>query len=99
MTSSGRSDIWSLMRGSWITFNQVLISPYALIDVDHEDRDIQVDLTKKKIKDSPSLNSDKPVSRQFEDAYYGYYGWPSYWDGDDMWGDIHPLCVIPKNGD
>ena len=36
----------------------------------------------------PSYNSDKPVSRQFEDAYYGYYGWPSDRDGDDMSGEI-----------
>jgi len=81
---------------SWLTFNQVLISPYALIDVDPEDREIQVNLTKKKIKDSPSLNSDKPVSRQFEDAYYGYYGWPSYWEGDYMWGQYSSIMRDPK---
>ena len=82
--------------GNWITPNMVLISPYSLIDVDQEDRDIQVDLTKKKIKESPSYNSDKPVSRQFEDAYYGYYGWPSYWDGDEMWGRYPSIMRDPK---
>ena len=30
--------------------------------------------------------SDKPVSRQFEQDYYGYYGWPMYWVGPYMWG-------------
>jgi len=45
-----------------------------------------VSLTKKQIEDSPSLNSDKPVSRQFEESYYGYFGWPMYWDGLSMWG-------------
>jgi hypothetical protein len=64
----------------------VLISPYALVAVNEGEQQIAVDLTKKQIEDSPSLNSDKPVSRQFEEAYYGYYGWPMYWGGPYMWG-------------
>ena len=72
--------------GNWLTGRQVLISPYALVAVIEEEQHIAVDLTKKQIEDSPSLNSDKPVSRQFEDAYYGYYGWPVYWGGPLMWG-------------
>jgi uncharacterized protein YrrD len=72
--------------GNWLTGRQVLISPYALVAVIEGEQQIAVDLTKKQIEDSPSLNSDKPVSRQFEEAYYGYYGWPAYWDGSYMWG-------------
>jgi len=26
------------------------------------------------------------VSRQFEDSYYSYYGWPMYWGGPSNWG-------------
>jgi len=72
--------------GNWLVGRQVLISPYALAAVNKEERHIDIDLTKKQIEDSPSLDSDKPVSRQFEDAYYGYYGWPMYWAGPYMWG-------------
>jgi uncharacterized protein YrrD len=72
--------------GDWLTGRQVLISPYALVAVNKEEQYIKVDLTKKQIEDSPSLNSDKPVSRQFEEAYYGYFGWPMYWGGSYMWG-------------
>lgn len=67
--------------GTWLTERQVLISPYALLGVNKEEQHISIDLTKKQIEDSPSLNTDKPVSRQFEEAYYGYYGWPMYWEG------------------
>ena len=74
--------------GNWLTGRQVLISPYALVAVNKEEQHIVVDLTKKQIEDSPSLNSDKPVSRQFEEAYYGYYGWPMYWNGPYMWGSF-----------
>ncbi len=72
--------------GSWVSGRQVLISPYALAAVKREEQYITVNLTKKQIEDSPSLDSDRPVSRQFEDNYYGYYSWPIYWGGAYMWG-------------
>ncbi len=72
--------------GNWLTCRQVLISPYALAAVNRENQYISIDLVKKQIEDSPSLDSDKPVSQQFEESYYGYYGWPMYWGGPDSWG-------------
>lgn len=72
--------------GNWLTGRQVLISPYALVAVNKEEQYITVNLTKNQIENSPSLDSDKPVSRQFEEAYYGYYEWPMYWGGSYMWG-------------
>jgi hypothetical protein len=72
--------------GNWLTGRQVLISPYALGAVIREEQHIAIDLTKKQIEDSPSLDSDKPVSRQFEEAYLGFYGLPVYWGGPYMWG-------------
>jgi hypothetical protein len=41
--------------GSWLAGGQVLISARSLVGVDREDREIAVDLTRKKIEDSPSL--------------------------------------------
>jgi uncharacterized protein YrrD len=82
--------------GTWLTDRQVLISPYALVAVIKEEKHIVIDLTKKQIEDSPSLNSDKPVSRQFERAYYGYYGWPLYWDGPNAWGIYPSIERDPK---
>ena len=73
--------------GNWLTGRKVLISPYALSYVMTAEKDLSVALTKKQIEDSPSLDSHKPVSRQFEDEYYGYYGWPTYWGGSSVWGD------------
>jgi uncharacterized protein YrrD len=72
--------------GTWLTGRQVLISPYALVDVNEGKQLVAINLTKKQIEDSPSLNSDQPVSRQFEEGYYGHYGWPTYWDGPYLWG-------------
>jgi PRC-barrel domain len=57
-----------------------------LVDVKKEGELIAINLTKKQIEDSPSLNSDQPVSRQFEEEYYGHFGWPSYSAGPYIWG-------------
>ena len=70
--------------GNWLADRQVLISPHALIAVNKEEQYITINLTKKQIEDSPSLDNDKPVSRQFEEAYYGCYQWPMYWLGSYM---------------
>ena len=75
--------------GNWLIDSQVLISPYALVAVNNEERHIAINLTKKQIEDSPSLDSDKPVSRQFEERYYGYYAWPTYWGGPYTWGYLN----------
>jgi len=78
--------------GNWLKERQVLISPYALVAVVKEKQHITIDLTKKQIENSPPLDSDKPVSRQFEEFYYGYYGLPMYWGGPFMWGS-YPYIV------
>jgi hypothetical protein len=59
--------------GNWLTGRRVLISPYAMVSVNNEDQNIIINLTKKQIEESPPIESNKPVSRQFEEDYYRYY--------------------------
>jgi uncharacterized protein YrrD len=82
--------------GNWLTNRQVLISPYALGAVKITEQQIAINLTKKQIADSPSLDSAKPVSRQFEQDFHGYYGWPMYWSGPYAWG-FYPYPMIENN--
>lgn len=70
----------------WLTGWQVLISPYELTTINKEDGNISINLTKKKIEDSPLLETDKPVSQQYEESVYSYYGRPIYWGGASIWG-------------
>ncbi|MCB2299581.1 PRC-barrel domain-containing protein [Clostridium tagluense] len=72
--------------GNWLVDRQVLISPYALGSVNNEDQYIIINLTKDQIENTPTLDSDKPVSRQYEKDYYTYYEWPVYWGGPKIWG-------------
>ena len=78
--------------GNWLPGRKVLISPHALVAVIAEDQHIAINLTKEQIEDSPSLNKDKPVSRQFQEACCAYYRWPPYWGGPNTW-ESHPDIV------
>jgi sporulation protein YlmC with PRC-barrel domain len=72
--------------GDWLEEKQVLISPRALLTVNREERYVKINLSKKRIADSPSIGSDEPVSRQFEESYHSYYGMQPYWNGSYVWG-------------
>ena len=77
--------------GSWLTERLVLLTHHALgnhaFGRSDADADVlRVDLTRKQIEDSPSIDSHRPVSRQFEAEYYRYYGWPTYWQAGGMLG-------------
>jgi len=65
--------------GEWLVGRQVLISPHSLAGIDIQQESITVKLTKIEIEHSPSLNRDKPVSRQFEQEYSVFFGSPMYW--------------------
>jgi uncharacterized protein YrrD len=65
--------------GEWLVSRQVLISPHSLTGLDSDKGSISVKLTKTEIEHSPSLNRDKPVSRQFEQEYSVFFGLPMYW--------------------
>jgi len=72
--------------GSWLTSRQVLLAPHAFGSLHQAGKVLRVNLTRKQIEDSPPIEWHKPVSRQYEEEYYGYYGWPYYWQGDGLWG-------------
>ena len=82
--------------GAWLPGRQVLLSPHAFGSLHQVGKDLLVNLTRKQIEDSPSIDSHKPVSRQYEEEYYRYYGWPYYWQGDEIWGmSGFPILDMP----
>jgi len=70
--------------GSWLFGRKVLISPEALLTPDWEGKIFPVRLTKEQIKNSPDIDTEKPVSRQQEVELNGYYPWTNYW-GYGIW--------------
>ncbi len=71
--------------GFWGGPKQVLISPISFRRVDWSTRMFNIGLTQAKVKSSPSVDLDRPVSRQYEQEYSQYYGWPTYWGSDSRW--------------
>jgi sporulation protein YlmC with PRC-barrel domain len=86
--------------GSWLPGRLVLISPHAFGNFCQDGNSLLVSLTRKQVEGSPAIETHKPVSRQYEEEYYRYYGWPAYWDGDGMWGatgfpKVPPPHLVP----
>lgn len=83
--------------GKWLPGRQVLLSPHGFGISQPLGKTMLVNLTRKQIEDSPSVEMHKPVSRQYEEEYHRYYGWPSYWDGDGLWGGMRsfPILEVP----
>lgn len=82
--------------GSWLSSRMVLISPIAVQEANWADRTLSVSITKDQVKNSPDIDTDKPVSRQHEVQYLGYYGYPNYWGGGGMWGEgLYPYAMAP----
>ncbi|MBK8476932.1 MAG: PRC-barrel domain containing protein [Opitutaceae bacterium] len=87
--------------GPWLAGRQVLLSPHAfdrqaLGRADAETDVLHVTLTRKQIEGSPSIDTHRPVSRQYEEDYYRYYGWPIYWEGGGIWGASgFPTLTLP----
>lgn len=81
--------------GGWLTGRRVLISPMAFEKADWENKKLYVSLTKRQIEDSPGIGEDEPVSRQFEERYYRYYGWAPYWGGSALWGTGYYPTPVP----
>ena len=84
--------------GSWLAGRLVLLSPHAF-DRLHQVRELlSLNLTRKQIEKSPSIESHKPVSRQYEEEYHRYYGWPLYWEGGSLWGvNAFPILETPAD--
>lgn len=82
--------------GSWLSGREVLISPIALGRPDTAGKVLPVTISRAKVENSPDIDTRKPVSRQHEARYLGYYGYPYYWGGMGLWGgELYPGMLMP----
>src|SRR6476661_5161247 len=81
--------------GSWLPGRQVLISPHSLGRLDRAGKVLLVNLTREQIENSPSIESHQPVSRQYEQEYYRYYGWPYYRPNEGLSGMSAAQTLAP----
>lgn len=82
--------------GTLLTRRMVLVSPISVHRSDWLGRSLAVSITRDQVKHSPDIDTDQPVSRQNEVQYLGYYGYPPYWGGGDLWGaGSYPDALVP----
>jgi hypothetical protein len=81
--------------GHWLPGRKVLIAPAAIREADWKGRQLQVNLTRRQVENSPDIDTEKPVSRQQETEYAGYYGWPYWWVGPGPAGPLLYPGVAP----
>jgi uncharacterized protein YrrD len=72
--------------GTWLSNRKVLVSPMALREPNRDAAKFPARLTREQVRNSPSIDTDKPVSRQHEAEFYRYYGYPYYWGSSGFWG-------------
>lgn len=82
--------------GTWLSGREVLISPYSVKQPLRGDNVIEVGLTREQVRSSPPVDTHQPVSRRHEQEYLGYYGYPEYWGGTDLWAmGSYPMLPAP----
>lgn len=82
--------------GGWLAGRLVLISPHALGRLHPGGKVLLVNLSRRQIEKSPSIDEHKPVSRQHEEEYHRHYGYPYYAEAWPLWGLAgYPVIAPP----
>lgn len=85
--------------GTWLSSRKVLVSPFSIGTPIHDEKVLPVSITREQVRNSPDIDTDKPVSRQHELDYLDYYGYPAYWDSAGLWGAGGlPGMMLPDAG-
>jgi hypothetical protein len=61
-------------------------------------RVLPVSIMKEQVKRSQDIDTEKPVSRQHEMQYLGFYGYPYYWGGAGLWGNSFSPSMMLTQG-
>jgi sporulation protein YlmC with PRC-barrel domain len=81
--------------GNWIKRKELLISPIFIDALSWQDREIHVNLAREQVRQSPQIETAKPISRRQEREFYSYYQTPAYWSGYGLWGTgMHPEDML-----
>ncbi len=87
---------FAVETGTWLLSRKVLISPFSVTKPNWEEKLLPVTISKKQVESSPDIDTEKPVSRQHEIDFLGYYGYPYYWEGAGLWGGgLYPYMMLP----
>jgi hypothetical protein len=72
--------------GTWLPGRKVLLSPASLRGFAADGTSVRTELIRDQVKNSPTIDTARPVSRQHETTLLSYYGYEPYWTGPYRWG-------------
>jgi len=65
--------------GGWLSGRTVLVSTAWLSSVEPSLRQVVVNISKKRIEESPPYAPEVPLERDYETRLHDHYGFPYYW--------------------
>jgi len=82
----------------WLPLStKTLVSPISLLDYNVEEQQLNVSISKDKVKNSPQIDELETVSHEFEKRYFDYYAYGYYWLGAGAWGEYaHPMALVNR---
>ena len=82
--------------GGWLLSQEVLLAPAAVAEIHDVHRTMKVALTKDQIRRAPPIEAAKPLSREYEEAYFRHFQWAPYWEpGSTEWASAVPFPETP----
>lgn len=84
--------------GRWLPGRRVLVSPISVSRTHWDEQRLALSISREVVKDSPSIDTHKPISRRHEQRYHDYYGYPYYWGHTALWGAFAaPMAPTPAD--
>lgn len=63
---------------NWWPGQHVLISPFAVLDIDFAERHIDLNVARDRVKGSPPWDAVAMIDQYYEKRLHSHYGWPGY---------------------
>lgn len=82
----------------WLAGRKVLIATTVLGEPNFGRRELPVDLSKQKIKDSPSVETTPGITPREEALLHEHYGWSPQWGGQGVPLAGYEAGIIPPSG-
>ena len=81
---------------TWLPLSRkVVISPISVKQLEEDSESVHINMTVDTLKNSPSIDEHKPVSREYEENLFKYFGYGYYWIGPGAWGEFaHPNELV-----
>ncbi|MBD3233600.1 MAG: PRC-barrel domain containing protein [candidate division Zixibacteria bacterium] len=64
---------------NWLPGKKVLVAISWIKDISWANNQVDVEMTREAVKESPEFDQSAPVNREYEERLYDYYGRPKYW--------------------